>query len=181
MGKVYENRIVMKRKITASALVVATMLLFSSTILHAETIYPSNGESYEGPLVVVPDEDTPPHVAFGGYAPAVSLTPFARAEDGPTYHWGANIGVFSGSCYSESWNSDKTEKYPIDRIYASVSVYEHGVHAGDDTDIQYNSYTARASYEGDELSIVAGREAYGTHEFQEEGYETMEQESYASV
>ena len=168
----------MKR--TLATILTITLLLIP-TMVHAYAADNPVPESYEGQLTVIPDENTPPHISYGGYAPAISKSRNARATDGPTYYWQASIGWFTGSCYSESWGSDKTVQYPIDQIEASVSVYEKGIHVGDDTDIQYNSYTARASYKGSALSVVVSREAYGTHIFIHSGYETMERESYAST
>lgn len=170
----------MKAKIRIIAMALIMVLLLTPTTVYAEAADYSLPTSYEGKLTVVPDENTPPHVSYGGYAPAIPQNASTRSE-GPTYYWQASIGWFSGSCYSESWGSNKTVQYPIDQIMASVSVYEEGVHAGDDTDTQYNSYAARASYSGSALSIVVGREAYGSHQWIHTGYQTMEQESYASV
>lgn len=169
----------MKKRIFSIMLVMA--LIFSLTAVQAYAADSAVPESYEGQLLVIADENTPPHVSYGGYTPAVPQNRGTRSTGGPTYYWQANIGWFTGSCYSESWGSNKTVQYPIDQIEASVSVYENGVHVGDDTDIQYNSYTARASYRGEALSVIVGREAYGTHIFIHTGYQTMEKESYAST
>lgn len=172
----------MKIKTRICTLITAMALLLTPTMAYAaDTTDGFLLKSYEGELTVIPDENTPPQVAYGGYAPAIPHNALTRAG-GPTYHWGAKVGLYNGTCYSESWNSDKTVKYPIDEIMASVNVYANGKFEGDNTDIRYYSYTAKAaSHDGAAFSFVVGREAYGSHLFKHSGYNTMEQDSYAKA
>ena len=172
----------MSKKIRIFLVLVATVLLMQPMVFTcAQAAEHSPQESYKGPLTVIPDETTPPQVSYGGYTPAIPLNPLARSTEGPVYYFQSEIGIRSASCYSESWNHGKTERYPIDEIIAEVSVYEYGSHVADRRDEHRKSYTAKASYSGKALSIVVEREAYGYHSFKMSGYQTIEEETYAGV
>lgn len=168
------------KKIMSWASLLLILSLMLSQVLWVEAIA-SEMEPYEGLIVVIPDESTPPQVSYGGYVQATPINPDTRSASGPVYYYQSKVELLGGSCYSESWTVNKTNKYPIDFIEAEVTIYDDGCVAGGREDFHYNSYTARASVNKGSLSIVCNREVYGYHRFEESGYETVETESYAKV
>lgn len=162
------------------ALFSASVLILPAVFICAYATEYSMQESSAGIITVVSDETSSPQLPSSGFVAAIPLNPAVRSTDGPVYYFVSDVGTFTASCSSESWNHGKTERYPIDEIVAEVRVYEYGCYVTSRRDEQRNSYTAKASYTGDAFSFVVEREAYGYHYFKMTGYETMEKETYAS-
>ncbi|MCU5459916.1 MULTISPECIES: hypothetical protein [Bacillus cereus group] len=119
--------------------------------------------------------------ALKTFSPAL-LNPNNKAKSSGAHYVAYSDFTQTGGASSVSdayTNNKKTKKKTINYIYAKTKGYVNGIYKDSATDTQYNS-----SHAGAKVFISNNfwddGEAYGTHEFRLDGYQTWNTETYGT-